>query len=395
MPSRYKSFHIFIWFVGLIFLFTEMQASNGITDFSILCQNQRKVGGNENVRLLVEVKQGVSTARKYKWIVSFRQGQKTILESSRYFTLQDSIQYYEFWYFLPTGAYAVVAELQPEDSGWPIVRNCPFICRNLLQTNSISDITLMDKDGLHPLMNRDIVAYMGILRFSSEMYTQEPGYYTIRAILYRQDENPYTEDAGKFTSVQQVSQSLFISRPQFSITESFRIDENESGNYLVEIFVYQDGQIISESNYPFYLVWSEIPEMIGNPEKYLPFMGWIHPVMGHDTFSISGDPLRQAFMQFWVRQNDIAEGYQYRAMERYFKQILKSIETFGPSGWSYPQAKYVSLLGWPDSVRSFKLGGDSLLYWQYDKPPHACYFIKPDGEDMYSELPFWDQLRLL
>jgi hypothetical protein len=396
MPNRLNSKHIILPVIVLFLLCLSGTIQAGtLSEFSILCQNQRKPDGKENVRVLLELERGVAAGIDYKWVISFRQGHTTLFESTRYLKLEDSIRYFEFWYQLPLGTYTVVAELQQEDTGRPILRTCAFVCRSLGHAVSLSDVTLMDKDGFRPLMKRDIVAYMGILRFSSEVYSKDPGYYTIRAVLYRQDENLYSEDAGKFTSVQQVSQSVYVRNSRYSFSESFQIDENESGNYLVEIFVYQDGKIVSESNYPFYLVWSEIPEMMSAPEKYIKYMRWIHPVMGQDTYSLSGESLRQAFMQFWTRQNDVSEGYQYRAMESYYKQILSTIEVYGGNGWQAPQSKYVSLFGWPDSVRKYTIGIDSILYWQYYKPPLTCYFIKPAGEDTYHELKFREKLRVL
>lgn len=364
-------------------------------EFTILCQNQRKPESSENVRVLVEVQRGIHTGVDYKWIISFRRGHTTLFESTRYLKVEDSITYFEFWYALPTGTYTVVTELQPENIARPMLQSCVFVCRNLESGVYLSDVTLIDKDGLKPLLKRDIVAYMGILRFSSELYIKDPGYYTIRAVLYRQDENLYSEDAGKFTSVQQVSQSFYIRKSGFRFSESFQIDENESGNYLVEIFVYADDEIISESNYPFYLVWSEIPNMMANPERYIQYMHWIQPGIKVDAKLDNAETLTTSFFQFWIRQNDVSEGYQYRALETYFQQIFSSIEAYGPEGWQTPRSKYISLFGWPDSVYQYAIGMDSFLFWQYHKPPLSCYFIKPSGVDEYREIKFGDKLRVL
>lgn len=394
MQNRLNNIRLYLLVVALSCISGTLQAGI-LSEFSILCQNQRKPEGNENVRVLLELERGLHTGIDYKWIISFRKGHTTLFESSRYLKVEDSIAYFEFWYALPTGNYTVVSELLPENTSRPVVRTCAFVCRSLESGVNLSDVTLMDKDGLKPLLKRDIVAYMGILRFSSELYINDPGYYTIRAVLYRQDENLYSEDAGKFTSVQQLSQSVYVRKSGFNFSESFQIDENESGNYLVEIFVYADGEIISESNYPFYLVWSEIPKMMANPDRYLKYMHWIHPGISESTKAVRDGTFHASFIQFWIRQNDVSEGYQYRAMETYFKQIMASIEAYGSEGWHTPQSKYLSLFGWPDSVYQYSIGMDSFLFWQYYKPPLSCYFIKPSGADEYREVMFGDKLRVL
>lgn len=380
-------------YILLMIWFCTLQSIARTPEFEFLCQRILSGNTSGNTRVLLNI-QGENSGgiRQVHLNISFRQGYKTIYESDKYLELTGQDNLFDIRCDLAEGEYEAVAEVKYVDGGIPSIKSVLFRARSLEGPIQVSDITLLKPDLSGPVFRNEIRADAGGLYFTSGILSKQKGVFTARAILYRQDENPYADAAGKFTSISQISRQIQPpAGTEIAFEGHFDTEGLESGNYLIEIFIYQEDKIVAESAYAVYLTWKEVPRILANPGVYLPYMKWLSHGLSEN--SIASSPA--SFIEFWITQNSDREGYRYAAMEKYFRRIPLATQLTGVEDiWETDAGKHILLFGAPDSIRKYSVGADSIIIWMYRNPPLTKYFIKPRNETLPREISLSDKIRL-
>jgi len=378
-------------FLGLILL-SKAHARTIIPVFNFTCLNII-TPGSLNTRIILNMEN--QQTDELKCIILFRQHNRNLYSSEKFLKTQQNQSLYSFDFSITPGTYEIYVELVQENTGLPYILKKMFHCRDMQQKEVVSDIVVYKPGTQTPWLSEDIPSDIGQISFSADIICRENGFYTIRAVLYHQDENPYSDAAGKFSSVLQHNKLLqFKGSPQ-TFEATFDLDENTSGNYLIEIFVYKEDNIVAEANYPFYLVWKQVPEMLNNPRPFLPFLKWLNTSLAEFADTLDDKILKERFLNFWVLQMDENEGYRYAAMEDYYRKVSEiQVLLNNDHAWNTDAGKYALLLGMPDSIYKSEIKGDSIFTWYYNQPRITCYFIKPKGETLMESLSLRDKIRL-
>lgn len=386
----YPKQYLYLFIILVLGYPISLGAYTASLEFS--CQRIFNAQHTANTRILLQLPSHDTEAKEYKVIFQFRQADRTAFEMTRFATSSKQNSVFEYWLNLPVGYYEVWAEAQLINSSYPSIVSKSFQARDLLKPCVISDITLIQSNSNTPILRMDIPGSGQKFNFSCEVYAKEPGLLTARAVLYRQDENPYSDAAGKYSSLGQLSVPVKSDAlGKFSFENSLPAESLESGSYLIEIFVYQEDLIIAESNLSFNILWHKVPDILLNPNSYLPYMSWKFP-----NGNIPGELANSDdFVQYWIQQNEVAGAYPYAALEEYFQRV-EEVESFIgiQDAWNTPQGKYFILLGEPDSVFKSTSLKDSLITWRYHTPPICKYFIKPEGDSAWDELSPYHTFRL-
>lgn len=357
------------------------------------CFRKLKPGTEFNTLLQIDILPENAKPSNNQLVIEFRQNHKVVYQLSRQVNLGADSRFLEYWITLPDGHYEVSLEFHSPQYPVPLLYFRSFYARSLNQTWAVSDIQMMNPETGKHLLQKDLAGINGKIPFTCDLYLSASGLFTARAILYRQDENPYSDAAGKYSSLGQVSVLIpQIRGPQFTFSGLLPSEGLESGSYLVEVFIYQEDRIVAEAGYAFNIVWQRIPEILANPEQYAPFMKWkfADQTLPEALFTSSG------FLEYWIQQNEFQGGYPYEAMEQYFQRALASDSLFLQAhAWNSPRGQYFLLLGEPDSITSLLYHNDSILIWRYTAPPLCKYFIKPEGETTWQELSLSHKMRLM
>lgn len=379
-----------LFIIFLISWISAAQAFNAKLEFT--CQRIFNYNHSANTRILLHLPSQDTLGREYQIIFQFRQGTQTAFEMSRYVVCSQNNEFFEFWANLPVGYYEVWAEAQMLNNSIPKIVSKSFQARELDKTCVVSDVTLLQSGTLKPIVGKDIPGSGEKFDFSCEVYAHSSGLLTARAVLYRQDENPYSDAAGKYSSLGQLTVPVLLDASgRFRFENSLPAESLESGSYLIEIFVYQEDQIIAESNLSFNILWDKVPDILLNPGTYLPYMSWKFP--GGIIPTELNNP--EDFIQHWILQNEISGAYPYTALEEYFQRVAEANAFIGiKDAWNSAPGKYYILLGPPDSVVKTQYFKDSLLTWRYHAPPMCKYFIKPEGTLDWDELSSYQKIRL-
>lgn len=379
-----------ILIVCLPVLFTQYLFALTGPSFDFSCQRILHPNGVFNTRIrLVQFPQDGTESQL---IVQFRQNNRNVYELSRYLPAPAADTLWEFWISLPEGYYEVWAEMRSLSQAGSQIHSTTFFARNISGRTAVSDISLLHFQTGKPVLNTDIPGAGQQFSFSCFLYPSGAEQLTARAVLYRQDENPYSDAAGKYTSLGQVSTPITGSANQgFKFEAPLPADSLESGNYLIEVFVYQEDQIIAEASHSFNVLWHKVPGMLASPEPWLPAMAWRFP-QGQVPEALAQPA---AFLNYWILQNENTGVYPYASLEDYFKRwdALPGFLGTAKPGRSV-KSKYFLLLGEPDSMSLTISGTDSLSVWFYNSPPMQKYFIKPEGEKEWEEMNTLHKLRL-
>jgi GWxTD domain-containing protein len=385
--------YIYIFIIGLLpTVFTTVHGRNNVFNFS--CQRIFNANQSANTQILLELPalDTFSNKSEYKVNFQFRKGNRLVYEISRFVECTQERNLFEFWLNLPDGYYEVWAEAQLVNQSFPMISTQSFQGRDLLKPCVVSDVILLNATTGKPVLDRDIPGSGQKFNFSCEVYASNAGLITARAVLYHQDENPYSDAAGKYSSLGQYSIPVQVDKNgRFKFESALPAESLESGSYLIEIFIYQEDLIIAESNLSFNILWQNVPKILLNPERYLPYMVWKFPDRIVPAALWEGD----AFFQYWKLQNETENSYPYAALEEYFQRVNASDAFTGyPESWKNALGKYYILLGTPDSIEKKIIGEDSVLTWRFHAPPLCKYFIKPEGTNEWEELSSSHTLRL-
>lgn len=388
MSFRRGFFPYFLVCLPVLFPQYLLALSGPLFDFS--CQRILHANGVFNTR--IRIIQFPQDGTESQLIVQFRQNNRNVYELSRYLKASAADTLREFWITLPDGYYEVWAEMRSLSQPGNQINSTTFFARNVAGRTAVSDISLLHSRTDNPVLNSDIPGAGQQFSFSCFIYPFGANQLTARAVLYRQDENPYSDAAGKYTSLGQVSAPITGSPNQtFTFESPLPADSLESGNYLIEVFVYQEDQIIAEASYSFNVLWHKVPGMLADPEPWLPAMAWRFP-NGAVPEELSQPA---AFLNYWLNQNENNGVYPYAALEEFYKKWDKLPQFLNTAdAMQSVKSKYFLLLGEPDSVTLTSSGTDSLSVWFYNSPPLQKYFIKPEGESEWAEMNILHKLRL-
>jgi GWxTD domain-containing protein len=285
---------------------------------------------------------------------------------------------------LKSGDYEVYITLTGNQPYKSEIQSLKHRVKSLNPKINLSDVYLTHPDG-SLWLTQEVRADFGTLPFGVEMYAPTGKYFTIRAVLYRKTENLYTDDAGIYTSVRQINKVVQGSEKGFTFQHAFRTDENESGAYLIEIFVFEEDQIVAESHREVYLMWKEIPKILKSPQQWLAPLAVLIGKSGVETLRLhmaSAPNPQDAFQSFWQNRNQ--DAYPYQAMESFYRRVMQAKNHLQhPTPWEQDMGASICIWGLPDSIIPYKVDQDSFQAWRYNSPPLYRYFIKPKGTSVY------------
>lgn len=300
----------------------------------------------------------------------------------------------EFPFELPPGPYQVSIEVKDRKQRRDHYFSFPYESRALNQSVTLSDILLIQEvEGIpvpRPLITEDLAGVPNRLRFRVEVYSPEARLLTARAILYREDAAPPGPDdreewqVRQYTSQLQLNEVLTLEAGRAVFSDAIDLFELPRGDYLLELFLYDEDSLIAEQNSRFHLPWNRLKEVFLDLNRSIEQMAYVCPAEELARIKSPEDmeeKLRR-FQAFWEARNEPGGLSRTEALESYYGRIFHAEEFFGEGntpGWKTLRGKTHVLYGPPENQMQQSWKGRVYELWDYPGRNLRFVFVQ-EGE---------------
>ncbi len=282
-------------------------------------------------------------------------------------------------YQLPAGKYQL--EVHFNDSDLPSLE-LPFECMDKKQDPFLSDVYLstfaFPKIGPKAFHLSRIGANSGQLFFHCELLSRRHQLLTARAVLYRERQQGFEAKATVFTSIQQENKVLTLAEGKAIFEGELLLKGLSSGNYLLEIFIFEDDQLLRERSVRFSLDWQGHEALMAQIDEAIQMLTPI--ASQEDIHRLLALPdagaKRNAFEAWWQQYagDNISE-----KMATYYEKLLEADSLFDDSlpVWQSDRAKAYLFYGKPIR-RELVKNGTRYERWYYEEWDLLLWF-KAEG----------------
>ncbi len=302
--------------------------------------------------------------------------------------------FYQFLFEVPAGSYSAVLEIEDNLSGRTYLEEIPFISRDMNAPISVSDPILVQEFGgamaARPLLGEHITSGPDHLSMSLDVFAKEGSFFTARTVLYRKQSNTFTGP----TDTERIQSNRYLTMSQFNavvdarkgtgkIQQSLDLNELPHGEYLVEVYLYQDDALVAEASRSFTIDWKFLKNVFGNLPQAIEMMEWV--ASSEKISSLlkikNADEQLQEFMEYWSTKANPGRENAMDAIERYFSRIFYANTNFREdiAGWKTDRGKTLVLFGQPDHQSSVKFNGRLFEAWSYTRWGMRFLFRNDDG----------------
>lgn len=288
----------------------------------------------------------------------------------------------EYAFALPDGSYEVSLEVRDRISGRTHLALLSYDCNPLGKAIGLSDITLTQEFGgvltPQPLLGDHVKANPERLTFRVDVYAPQATLLTARAILYqrrpgnrRQGDDADRLNVSHYASLSQLNEIIPAAKGVTVYTDHISLKDLPHGEYLLEVFLYQDEKLIAEKNRKFLIDWKHMKDVFGDLNQAIDMM--VHIASDDVRASLQAitdtDAKQEAFRDFWRRRSDPNRESGLEALERYYERIFYAIDNFAEDrpGWKTDRGRTYVLYGPPDTKGSLEIGGDIYEAWSYER----------------------------
>jgi GWxTD domain-containing protein len=203
--------------------------------------------------------------------------------------------------------------------------------------------------------------------------------YTLTKVIFRKDRQVKTEKATKYASDFQQQEALPANNGVYWHSFLFSFSNKPAGEYLIEVYLMEEGRIVSEVVEKIYLQWQGYQSVINNLSSSIESALILGETKELLEIKSKTDKIDQkiAFLNFWrdqlfVRNLSFEEFYQRRnEASILFRRDLEA----GDSG----RMRYYILLGPPANVSRFEFEKQVFERWFYQNPYFEICFHQSKG----------------
>jgi GWxTD domain-containing protein len=213
--------------------------------------------------------------------------------------------------------------------------------------------------------------------------------YTLTKVIFRKDSQVKTERATHYASDFQEQEALSAAIGLGRGSFIFSLANKPAGEYLVEVYLMEEGKIVSEVVEKIYLQWSGYQSVINNLSHSIESAFILGEISKLLEIKNKTDKVEQkiAFFNFWrqqlvVRNLSFEEFYQRRneAEVLFGKDLAKSDSV---------RMKYYILLGPPANILRFEFEKQVFERWFYQNPYFEICFSRTKGPCSRYEFKPW------
>ncbi|MCB9235441.1 MAG: GWxTD domain-containing protein [Bacteroidia bacterium] len=287
---------------------------------------------------------------------------------------------------LEPGLYSIGVEVRDQIFNRIHFREIAFRCADQNQADfSWSDINLLRNSELIP--EEAVTTVIGDIlppattkiRFIAEARGIEGAKLTANVVLFRRNHNPGAIHTLRFTSLSQVSQALTLEDGNAQFSHQFEMDSLSSGEYLVEIYLYREKELVATQSRTFVLVWRGLDGILQNLEEVIPEMALVTDQANIDSLlGLKGKAREKAFLNFWSLRNSPQAQAPTDALESYFERInyIKTHFQEDLPGWKTDRGKIWFFYGKPDKISSSTYRGAAIETWEFKQWALKFVFVR-------------------
>lgn len=334
--------------------------------------------------------------------VSFRAMPQGQIQQLRIFPIKASPNFlsgldpffYEYEFEVSPGNFEIIIEIQDRIGKRTYLESSPFICRNMNSDVAISDPVLVQEFGgamaARPLLGEHITSAPDHLSMNLNVFSKTSNFFRARTVLYRKQSNIQTGP----TDTERIRSSQYLTMSQFNavvdarnrigtLRQSLDLNELPHGEYLVEVYLYQDDELVGEASRSFTIDWKFLRDVFGDLPKAIEMMEWVASPskIGNLSKIKNADEQLQSFMDFWETKANPGRETAMDAIERYYSRIFYANQNFNEEieGWRTDRGKTLVLFGQPEHQSSVSFSGRLYEAWSYTRWGIRFLFRNDDG----------------
>jgi GWxTD domain-containing protein len=280
--------------------------------------------------------------------VGFRpENRKAFFRQDRFLLPDSPAPFFLQKYKLPPNTYELAVSLKGTD---PRQHQLTFESLASEKATRLSDVFLSSQAIASPeschLIDENQRIHADEVHFWVETYSRVHRQLTARAVLYQQEAQQQENPAVVFSSLQRISRVLSMQNGRAVLQGTFATAELSGGNYLVEILIFEDDQLLAEQSASFRLNWREREQMLAEPGRALRMMSLLFSPSQQDSLLNLPSPeaRKQALLSWWQQHHGEAAETE---MEVFFKKALAAEQKFKEDGpfWENERAQAELLYG--------------------------------------------------
>lgn len=287
-------------------------------------------------------------------------------------------------YQLPAGSYQL--EVTSDEISSPPV-SITYECNNQHQALFASDIYL--SAAAFPTDPNSIVHFSQIepkqeaLFFRCELLSERYQLLTARAVLYRDRTQGAQAHATVFTSIEQQNKVLSLSKGKAIFEGKFSLHELKAGDYLLEVLIFEDDQLLRERSVRFSKVWQGYAGLMANLDRAIEMLA---PIADEADISqmlqIKEETGKRAAFENWWET--YTSEFQSLHMATYYQKLLEADSLFSETlpAWKSDRGRAYLLYGKPIRQELVKSG---IRYerWFYEEWNLVLWF-REEGANFVS-----------
>jgi GWxTD domain-containing protein len=317
--------------------------------------------------------------------IGFREaGKEAFKLQDQFFVLPDQAFPLKKNYQLPAGTYQL--EFTSDEPSSPPV-SITYECNNQHQALFASDIYLSDaafpKNPNSIVHSSQIETHQEALFFRCELLSERYQLLTARAVLYRDRTQGTQAHATVFTSIEQQNKVLSLSKGKAIFEGQFNLDELKAGDYLLEVLIFEDDQLLRERSVRFSKAWEGYAGLMANPDRAIEMLAPIAEEADiQQMLRITEEAgKRAAFENWWETYTSESQSLQ---MATYYQKLLEADSLFSDTlpAWKSDRGRAYLLYGKPNRQELVKRG---VRYerWYYEEWNLVLWF-REEGANFVS-----------
>ncbi|MEL6591053.1 MAG: GWxTD domain-containing protein, partial [Bacteroidota bacterium] len=341
-----------------------------------------------NTRVLLDYQASTDKEKKFLIEIAFRiegsQGEFRVIQSREVRVQTSESRLFDFFFRLPPNAYQVDVDILDLDLDERQYLRLPQAYRLLdVQPVRLSDVYLSyqrdpEQAFAEPILTQSVDPERGKIYYSLNIEAPAYEVLTFRAELYEKKPDTEREAVSFLVSIDQIKRVFYLENGRGTFQDSLDIADLPSGQYQIDIRIYDDNQRLAARKGSFSL-GSDLKKWIfSNLDEAFRMMIYVYPNAQLDSLlEQERDPFvrREAFSQIW---EDMYEDKAEEEMERYYRKVFAANERYAEAdrqGWESDRGRIFILYGEPRE-KSIEIAGKSHLRWTYPRWSLSFLFEK-------------------
>jgi GWxTD domain-containing protein len=300
----------------------------------------------------------------------------------------------QLYFQLRPGSYEAIVEIEDRTTRKHHLESFNFQCRDMQASIAISDPVLLQYLGPGlpptPLLGDHISSSPEKLSMNMVVWAKDPGYFRAKAVLYRKQgsltSGPTDKDrlhSNEYFTTIQFNAVVDARKGRGQLQQSLDVNDLPHGEYLLEIYLYQEDSLVAEANRSFFIDWKYLGSVFGNLHQSIDMMAWIaspETIIALKQIKDADEQLA-SFLDFWGKRANPSRETALDAIERYYARVFYANENFSEAtpGWQTDRGKAIALYGPPDHQSSLKFNGQLFEIWTYSKWGMRFLFRNDEG----------------